>query len=255
MDTFQFCFLNFVAQIIVPESKAALSEAVLANFSSILEKLKDSNAIHIAISGGSLPSLFAEGVLKSSSIDWKRIHFWFADERYVDLNDNDSNYKECQAKLFSRIPTLPAENIHPINPALSLQECAADYQKQINAALPSVNSFPQFDLILLGMGPDGHTASLFPHHKLLSENKDVIAYLEDSPKPPPKRITLTLPVINNARFITIIATGDSKKEVLGQIFNKENYDKSLYPISLVQNPNIVWLVDQDAVKLVSKSNL
>ena len=136
--------------------------------------------------------------------------------------------------LFSKV-AIPSENIHHIDPShLNDLEALADaYESQLILEFASKDSarFPVFDLILLGIGPDGHTASLFPGHPLLVEEGRWVAYLDDSPKPPPKRITLTYPVINHASKVAFVATGEGKQDILAEIM--DNPAKNSLPASRV----------------------
>lgn len=151
--------------------------------------------------------------------------------------------------LFSKV-IIPPENIHHIDPSLldDLEDLADSYEKQLILEFASKDSarFPGFDLILLGIGPDGHTASLFPGHQLLAEEDRWVAYLDDSPKPPPKRITLTYPVINHANKVAFVAIGESKQDMLAEIM--DDPAKNSLPASRVQlaHGQLYWFVDDAA---------
>ncbi|KAJ3255381.1 6-phosphogluconolactonase [Boothiomyces macroporosus] len=192
----------------------ALSSALDALLTQEAPKaIKARGRFTIALSGGSISNIMS---LKVQNHDTSKWHFYFADERCVPLDSSDSNYLGF-VSLFAKL-NVPKENIHTINPDLvnDPSKAALDYTTQIAKVFgPGV---PQFDLILLGMGPDGHTCSLFPGHALL-DCKDLVAAIFDSPKPPPQRITITYPVINAARYAVFIATGEGKAEKLHQIFD------------------------------------
>ena len=177
---------------------------------------------------------------------------FFADERIVPLDHDDSNFKLNNDVLFSKVP-LPRENIHTINTELldDPEEVAEDYEQQLIASFAGKNAvaFPRFDLVLLGMGPDGHTCSLFPGHELLTEELRWIAWLDDSPKPPAKRITLTYPVLGHAYRAAFVCTGDGKKEILKKAL--DGADPPL-PASLVRPVapgEVFWFTDEAAVSL------
>lgn len=139
---------------------------------------------------------------------------FFADERCVPLDSDDSNYKGCDELLFSKV-ALPRDNIHAIDATLgSAADMAAAYAAAFSKAVPD----GVFDLVLLGLGPDGHTASLFPGHALLEEREVTVASIIDSPKPPSERITFTLPVLCAGRQLAFVAAGASKTEKLEEIF-------------------------------------
>ncbi|KAJ3502489.1 hypothetical protein NLJ89_g8862 [Agrocybe chaxingu] len=150
----------------------------------------------IALSGGSLPDML-KGLIGNRHIKWNHWQVYYVDERVVPLDHPESNHRACVEALFSKVP-IPQENIHAIDTTYlnDLEELSDAYEKDLirEFAQKDAARFPVFDLILLGMGPDGHTASLFPGHELLTEEDRWVAYIEDSPKPPPQRITFTYPV-------------------------------------------------------------
>lgn len=194
----------------------------------------------VAVSGGSLPATLA-GLVKDERVEWSKWHVVFVDERYVPLDHADSNYAGTQAALLKHVG-IPSSQVHGIQHTLELDECAAAYQEVISRV--TGGSFV-LDLILLGMGEDGHTASLFPGHALLQENHRWIASIRDSPKPPPERITFTLPLIAKARHVAFVAAGAGKADPLAWIF-KEN--KEGIPSGLVRKlrPDTKWFVDKAA---------
>lgn len=151
--------------------------------------------------------------------------------------------------------SIPSNQVYAINDKLSPQAAAADYEFVIRQlvktqvlSLADTGDYPLFNLILLGMGPDGHIASLFPHHPLVNKTEVWIASIEDSPKPPPERITFTLPVINSAANVAFVATGSGKADKLKLIFGPDLPFGEL-PAQLVKpyKGNLVWFTDKDAV--------
>jgi len=209
----------------------------------------------VAISGGSLPKLLAQGIVGDNvhpsvaSIDWKKWHVFFVDERFVALDHDDSNYKGCQEKLFSKVPIQP-ENIYNIDPnAANVEAAAEDYKAKLvrifGTSSTLAESPPKFDLMLLGMGPDGHTASLFPGHELLNENSKIIASIDQSPKPPPQRITFTYPVINAASNTFFVCTGAGKAPNLKKVLTSNPTDSDALPSARVTG-DITWFVDDAA---------
>ncbi|KFX94813.1 hypothetical protein O988_06123 [Pseudogymnoascus sp. VKM F-3808] len=216
----------------------------------------------VAVSGGSLPKTLALALLPPSSssgpdetINFSRWEIFFADERAVPLDHEDSNYALLKSELLDKIPAeLGAPTVHPIEVAHlnDVQELADQYEKDLVKSFAQRDSvkLPVFDLVLLGCGPDGHTCSLFPGHELLRESDAWVASIEDSPKPPAKRITLTLPVVNHAVKIAFVATGAGKKEVLKKIFE----EAPELPCGLVNEgggDRVSWFVDDAAVDGVS----
>mmetsp|Transcript_2763 Transcript_2763/g.4863 ORF Transcript_2763/g.4863 Transcript_2763/m.4863 type:complete len:282 (-) Transcript_2763:551-1396(-) len=217
--------------------------------------IAERGVFNVAVSGGSLPKLLANELTKSPYKEdsmWKSWNLYFADERCVSLSDSDSNYK-LVLEEFLNFVSIPSSQIYPIDPSLSPQECALNYSdliaKQSGMEFTS-EKYPIFDLILLGMGPDGHTASLFPNHPLLNVTDQSVAFILDSPKPPPERITLTLPVLNASRSVAFLAAGGGKKEMLQRIHSEPN---SGIPSQMV-NPksgDLVWFIDEPAAELLN----
>ena len=229
----------------------------------------------VAISGGSLPKTLTALITKPG-VQWDKWqvqsfphpssvpliyinhpiyfhslhrHVFYADERIVPLDHEDSNHKLAQDTLFSKVPIPPA-NIHTIDYSLQddLEELADAYEKQLVHEFAQKDSarFPVFDLILLGIGPDGHTASLFPGHELLSESDRWVAYIEDSPKPPPRRVTLTYPVINHAARVAFVATGIGKVQILHDILDTPELGLPAARVRPVAHGQLVWFVDDAA---------
>lgn len=178
----------------------------------------------VALSGGSLPSFLVEiqSAFANQGIDDPKFEQWYvflADERCVCSRDPDSNLGALQKHLFSKVP-IPAHQIYGINESLldDIPALTDEYESVVRKVLAE-RSEGKLDLAVLGFGPDGHTCSLFPGHKLLHEKSRWISFLTDSPKPPPSRITMTLPLINYAtRFTIICGAGSSKLDVVQSTF-------------------------------------
>ena len=217
------------------------------------------DAFKVAISGSSLPKTLAQALLTpgSGTADAFRFDKWeifFADERVVPLDHEDSNYKLVKEELLDKIPTeLGKPLVHSIDVKYmdDVQEMADQYQEVLMHSFAAKDSvkLPIFDLLLLGCGPDGHTCSLFPNHELLRESDAWVGPVDDSPKPPPKRITLTLPVVTHGIKIAFIATGEGKKDILRAILDTEE-GRSL-PCGLVNEggaERVSWFTDEKAVE-------
>lgn len=217
-------------------------------------------AFKVAVSGGSLPKTLAQALLAPSNgpndvVKWDKWEIFFADERAVPLDHEDSNYKLVKDELLDKIPEdQPKPTVHAIDTQYlnDTQELADQYEQVLVRSFASRDSvkLPIFDLLLLGCGPDGHTCSLFPGHELLRETSAWVAPIEDSPKPPAKRITLTLPVVNHAVRVAFVATGGGKKDIMKEIFEE---GKGL-PCALVNEgtgDRCSWFVDNAAVEGVS----
>jgi 6-phosphogluconolactonase len=214
----------------------------------------------VAVSGGSLPKTLAKALLApptspEDTIKFDKWEIFFADERAVPLDHEDSNYFLLKTELLDKIPAeLGKPTVHPINITHldDVQELADQYEKLLVSSFAARDSvkLPIFDLLLLGCGPDGHTCSLFPRHELLRESDAWVAPIEDSPKPPPKRITLTLPVVTHGVRVAFVATGGGKKEIMREIFEQGNG----LPCALVNEgagERATWFTDTAAVEGVS----
>ncbi|KAI8947653.1 nagb/rpia/CoA transferase-like protein [Xylaria longipes] len=211
----------------------------------------------VAVSGGSLPETLARALLagpksEEDVIKFDKWELFFADERAVPLDHEDSNYALVKKELLDKIPASIGQPIvHPIDAEYlnDTQELADQYEKKLVGSFAKGDSvkLPIFDLLLLGSGPDGHTCSLFPGHPLLRETDAWVAPIEDSPKPPAKRITLTLPVVTHAIRIAFVATGAAKKEIMKEIFEVGNG----LPCALVNEAagdRCSWFADNAAVE-------
>jgi 6-phosphogluconolactonase len=210
----------------------------------------------IAVSGGSLPATLTKALLHPdpTPFDFSKWEIFFADERAVPLDHEDSNYGLLKKDLLDKIPDSAGKpTVWPINVKHldDTQELADQYQSVLTDSFASKDSvkLPIFDLLLLGCGPDGHTCSLFPNHPLLREKDAWVAPIEDSPKPPPRRITLSLPVVTHGIKIAFVATGAGKKEILKKILESEE-GRSL-PCGLVNEgggERVSWFCDGAAVE-------
>jgi 6-phosphogluconolactonase len=203
----------------------------------------------VALSGGSTPKLMFE-MLVGQSVPWDGIQFFWSDERHVPPDDPESNYRMANEALLSRVPVL-AENVHRIhgeNPDAA--EAAADYENTIIAVTKQL--LPRLDLIFLGLGTDGHTASIFPGSEVLHETKRLVAapYVE---KFQSYRITMTLPLINNAATVVFLVSGAEKAEIVKSVFDGENN----YPAQAVKptHGELIWMLDKDAASSCSEFKL
>jgi len=206
----------------------------------------------IALSGGHTPAGFFEFLCNEKyrrSIQWERIQFFWSDERYVPANDMASNFLMAHENLLSHVPAL-AENIFRApTEEPSCEAAALKYQQMLLAAFAHQNAtqsdsyfYPEFDLILLGMGEDGHTASLFPNHPALKDQNLVAAVESEYASPPVPRLTFTLPLINSANTVVFMVNGTNKIKLL-ESFVDSDVKNSLIPASLVAPQNqLFWFV-------------
>lgn len=205
------------------------------------------NTFHMAISGGKTPDLLFS-VLASKYADsslWQKVHFWWVDERMVPPIDPESNFGVAQKLLFSKI-SIPEENIHRIKGENVPEAEALSYSAQIQKNVPQQNGWPDFDLILLGMGDDGHTASIFPDQMNLLHSSH-ICKVATQPQSGQKRVTLTGKVICSTSMVCFLVTGSNKAERLSEIWN--NPEKAnLLPAAHIHpiKGNLQWYIDRSA---------
>jgi len=225
--------------------------------------LERHDAFKVAVSGGSLPKTLAKALLTSGDgspddeAQFAKWEIFFADERAVPLDHEDSNYKLLKEELLDKIPAGAAKpTVFTIDTQHmdDVQEMADQYEQLLVKSFAAKDSvkLPAFDLILLGCGPDGHTCSLFPGHPLLRETDGWVLPISDSPKPPKKRITLSLPVVHQGNKIAFVATGEGKKDVLHKIFDTE--EGHTLPCGLVNQgaeDKVSWFCDASATEGVS----
>jgi 6-phosphogluconolactonase len=206
----------------------------------------------IALSGGKTPELFFE-VLASKypeGLPWDKIHFWWGDERCVPADSKESNYKLANDCLISKVP-VPPENVHRIKGEEDPEKEAVVYGDEIDSQLNMRGEWPVFDLIILGLGNDGHTASIFPDQIELFET-DANCAVSEHPITGQKRITLTGSVINNANRVFFLVTGKSKAMRISEIMNDEEAAK-LLPAYYIhpENGELTWFIDEEAATLIS----
>ncbi len=225
------------------------SNAVAKAFAEMLVEITTSNeqTMHIALSGGSTPTLLFDILAReySKQMPWNRIHFWWGDERCVPPTDNESNFKMANDHLFSKIDINPNQ-IHRAKGELSPEKTKDYYISEIKQNLETQNGIPVFDLIILGMGNDGHTASIFPDQLDLL-NSNTICAVATHPESGQKRITLTGKVINNAKHISFLVTGKSKADRIAEIFNnmEEAHKLPTYYIQ-PENGELIFFLDKEA---------
>jgi 6-phosphogluconolactonase len=200
----------------------------------------------IALSGGSTPRRLYQLLTQPPyrhAIDWSQTHLFFADERFVPHDDEDSTVRLVGETLLSGVD-IPAGNFHAMPTEGDTPEgCASRYDTTLRDFFGGDR--PDFDLILLGMGPDGHTASLFPGHP---EPAGLVASVHDSPKPPPVRLTLTYAAIDAAHAVWFLVTGADKATPLERVFHSDPGDPQALPAARIhaRNGQSVWLVDAAA---------
>jgi 6-phosphogluconolactonase len=236
---------------IVENGEAVSRTAAEMLVSLALEKLKSKETFAVALSGGSTPKdmfvILANDAALCSRMPWDRVHFFWGDERHVAPDHTDSNYRMTNEAMLARVP-VPPENVHRIraeNPDAG--KAAEEYEQELRRFFNlGPEQLPPFDCVYLGMGPDGHTASLFPGTKALHERKRLVVSNWVA-KFQSYRITLTTPVFNNADLVIFLVSGEEKAEPL-RIVLEGQPQPELYPSQLIEptHGKLIWLVDPAA---------
>ena len=195
-----------------------LAHAVACAFArSAAEATKARGRFVAALAGGSTPTAMyrrlANGL--AGPIDWSRVHLFWTDERLVPADHPESNFRMVQEAMLRHVP-IPSDNIHrPQTAGCDAEQAARGYEAELRAFFG--DQPVEFDWVLLGLGEDGHVASLFPAAATLQETARPVVAVTDSPKPPPMRVTLTLPVLNAAREVHFMVSGDRKRAIYSKI--------------------------------------
>jgi len=239
------------ADIRILNTPQELFQAAAAEFISLASTaIRDHEKFSVALSGGSTPkSLYS--VLAKATLSWEKIFFFWSDERHVPPDHPESNYRMAKEALLSIVP-VPPENIFRVRAEeKDANVVARDYEEALRSFFRlRPGEFPRFDLILLGLGPDGHTASLFPNTPALNETKRLVVanWVE---KFKTNRITFTYPVLNYAACVIFLVSGGDKSEIVREVLENPGADlpsQKVHPA----NGRLLWLLDKDAASKLSK---
>jgi 6-phosphogluconolactonase len=225
------------------DAEAASHRAAVEIARRLQSALRERGSAHLALSGGSTPARTYE-LLAGELQSWDRVELWFADERCVGPEDEQSNYRLVQQTLLGAIPSLAEQRVHRMPGELGPDAGARRYAEHLRAHAPAADGPPSLDLIVLGIGPDGHVASLFPGAPTLDAGPEELCLgVHDSPKPPPQRITLTLPVLQAARRCLMLATGAGKADAVNAMLAEPSRH---VPASLLRRERLSVIVDDAA---------
>jgi 6-phosphogluconolactonase len=248
---------NVNADVQVVPDAIQLAETAARVFSAqAAEAIRDRGVFRVALSGGSTPKALyrqlAQEVSGAPAIDWSQVHLFFGDERHVPPDHPDSNYRMVKEALLSHAP-IPEANVHRMRTEMQdAAAAAADYEEVLRENFHlTVGEWPRFDLVLLGMGPDGHTASLFPWTPVLHERSRSAAAVW-VPSMQTWRVSLTPPVFNHARHVLFLVSGAEKAETLHSVLDGPQ-DPERLPVQLIAptDGTVQWLVDTPAVSRVT----
>lgn len=217
------------------------NEAVNLIYKLYEESIEKNKLFTLMLSGGRTPLPIYEKLASEykDKINWEKVHIFWGDERYVDQKSEDSNYKWAHDLLISKI-NIPTNNVHRIKTELPIEKASQEYEKEIINFFGTQN--PVFDLILLGIGEDGHTASLFPSSDTLKENKKLFTVTPPSGTPKVPRITATYKLLNNARNILFLSSYKGKEQVIDEILNNPKTAEEKYPTAKVKVKNTYFFI-------------
>jgi 6-phosphogluconolactonase len=223
-----------------PESVARRAAALIER--RLVSAGEERGSAHLALSGGTTPGRAYE-LLASTLGDWSGVEVWFADERCVPPEDAESNYRLAVQTLLEPAG-VAAERVHRMAGELGPDEGASRYTEELRGRLGEDGAPPVLDVVVLGIGPDGHVASLFPGAAELSAGEDAVCLgVHTSPKPPPERITLSLAVLRAARSCLLIATGPSKADAVAAMLGEASPH---VPASLLRRERLTVVLDDAA---------
>ncbi|MWB97070.1 6-phosphogluconolactonase [Agromyces seonyuensis] len=238
-------------RVLVFADRPALVESVASRFlSKVQDLLAERELVHVALTGGTVGIAVLAAVAASpvrTSLDWSRVHFWWGDERWVPAGDAERNDVQAFEALLAKLG-LEADQLHPFatsDEGLTLEEAADSAAEELARFGTDSQPFPTFDLVFLGVGPDGHVASLFPHRSGIQVTDRTVIPVRNSPKPPPERLSLTRPVLNGADRIWLVLAGADKASALGLALAGASRDE--VPVAGVKGRlRTVYFVDAEA---------
>ncbi|HEY5224826.1 MAG TPA: 6-phosphogluconolactonase [Microbacteriaceae bacterium] len=245
-------------RVLVHPDKEALAGSAAARFiTKTVDILDDRGRATVVLTGGSVGTAVLAAINTSparDTIDWSRVQFWWGDERFVEKGSDERNEKQAREALLDHID-VPAGNVHPFpasDEGLTLDEAAVSYAAQLADNGEDGAAWPRFDITFLGVGPDGHIASLFPDRVGIRETEAVVVGVTNSPKPPPQRLSLTRPVLNSSDRIWLVLAGADKASALGLALAGASYTE--VPVAGAKGrKRTVFFVDRDAAAEVPES--
>jgi 6-phosphogluconolactonase len=249
---------NNRGELVILPTPAAIADAAAQRFIALAQaSIEQQGRFAVALSGGSTPRALHQRLAKpplSTAINWEKVLVFWGDERFVAPDDEESCFRMARETLLAHVP-IPAANIFPVPTVGGTPEsAAASYAETLVEQLGA--GTPRFDLILLGMGPDGHTASLFPSHPEPSAPGDqLVIAVHDAPKPPPTRISFTYKTLNAAANILFLVAGADKSAALREVLGGPS-DAARLPAQGVRpaQGSLTWLVDQAAASKLGVAN-
>jgi 6-phosphogluconolactonase len=238
-------------RVVVYPDKQSLSDALASRFIKRVTRLISAQGeATIVLTGGTMGYAALAAVNASSardSVDWSKVNFWWGDERWLPDGDSERNETQAREALLAHI-ALDESRVHAFaasDSGMELDAAADAYTSELAANAPAGAEYPVFDITFLGVGPDGHIASLFPERPGIREERETVIPVRNSPKPPPERLSLTLPVINSSTRIWLVISGSDKASALGLALA----DASVFEVPAAgahARKSTLFLVDQAA---------
>ncbi|MFL6159813.1 MAG: 6-phosphogluconolactonase [Marmoricola sp.] len=230
--------------VVVEADPAAVAEVVAERFLTRIAAAQAAGEVpQVALTGGSVARLVHAAVAAESggyAIDWTRVVFWFGDERFVARDDPERNAGQARADLLDRVG---ATRVHEVPGPEDVSDVAA--AADVYSSLLRGEGSGEFDLVMLGMGPDGHVASLFPGFAQLDVDDQIAVAVTGSPKPPPERVSLTFSALNRARAVWFLVTGAEKADATARAWAFEGSVHET-PARGISGPSVTWFVDRAA---------
>lgn len=245
-------------RVLVHPDKQALAGSVAARFiTKTVDILHEAGEATVVLTGGSVGIAVLAAINESSArdtVEWSKVSFWWGDERWLPRQDAERNELQARQALLDHID-VPAENIHPFGASddgIELEAAAERYSAELADHGASGQAFPRFDITFLGVGPDGHIASLFPHQAGIREAEASAIAVRNSPKPPPERLSLTRPVLNSSERIWLVLAGSDKASALGLALAGASRDE--VPVAGIKGRRrTVFFVDREAAAEVPEN--
>ena len=237
--------------LVHPDADSVKAAGAARLITKLIDLQSTQAPIHIVLTGGSVGIGILAEVANSpaaQAVDWSNTHVWWGDERFLPEGDPDRNETQAREALLDHLgETLPADNVHPM-PALNSAAVptpaasAALYAEELARFAKPGSAAPEFDILMLGMGPDGHIASLFPGLPGVEITDQTVVGVEDSPKPPPQRVSLTLPVIQGAKEVWVSAAGADKAPAVARALQSDDVSATPAAAALGRGASL-WLID------------
>jgi 6-phosphogluconolactonase len=242
--------------VVVPDAAAVARTTASRLLLTLVDAQSVHTPVHVALTGGGVGIATLAAVADDPLLDlveWGGVHLWWSDERFLPTGDPERNETGARQALLDRIADrLPPENVHPVpgpGPEVPDAETAANlYADALEDMAPFGAPVPEFDIALLGLGPDGHVASLFPDHPATRVHDVSVTAVHDSPKPPPTRVSFTLPTIRAARRVWVVAAGAAKADAAAHALHG-GIPADIPAAGAVGRAETVWLLDTAAAEV------